>query len=291
MIFSIHGLHSAGWRSACLWFLCCLALAVAVRGQQVSEPQDIVNQKQYRERWLGVKAPPLTNLWDRITGPMISLEDYRGQKVLLYSFDAGNFVDAPDENKLIEDLEDLHRTWAPSVLDRQVIGFTRGVMFFGMGKMAESIQGLTNFPVVNLNNRREELALHEPYDILVQPSAIVIDRNGVIVGIFAGREMPESLQMAASLTSWDGVPREPPERSSILSSSEQQQEVVTVVAARDLAEGSVIGIVDLARDKVPIQQLPMKWVSIDDARRLLGMTLKKSLKKGQSISWDYVEPK
>ena len=54
--------------------------------------------EEYYARWIGVRAPELgSDAVDRTTGPRVRLADYGGKQILLFSFEAGDFVRAPDE--------------------------------------------------------------------------------------------------------------------------------------------------------------------------------------------------
>jgi hypothetical protein len=61
--------------------------------------------------WIGVQAPDLgPNGVDRINGPKIKLEDYLGKRILLYSFDTGNFVNGPSEEEQEAIFQLLYKT-------------------------------------------------------------------------------------------------------------------------------------------------------------------------------------
>lgn len=241
-----------------------------------------------RSEWIGVRAPPLTNIWDRVSGPMIALDQYRGRKVLLYSFEAGNFANAPDEEALYRELQALRNALASGQRDMRVIGFTRGVMFFGIGVIPPAIKDLTAFPIVNLNNRRDDLALLEPYDVLLHPpSAILIDENGVIRDVFSTNMTVEIFQKVARTPAWKQNVRERPQRRT--DASQGGEEMVVVVAARGIAAGMLISRVDLAKNPIIARNLPEAPVLVAEANQLIGKKLRKAVRRGEPLSWNDVE--
>src|SRR5580704_12709191 len=53
--------------------------------------------KDYYPRWVGVRAPELGQAGRDHSGKPVTLSSFRGKRVLLFSFDAGDFHRAPDE--------------------------------------------------------------------------------------------------------------------------------------------------------------------------------------------------
>src|SRR5947207_15921312 len=52
----------------------------------------------YYDSWVGVKAPEIGSAAvDRTTGPAVRLKAFSGKRVLLFSFDSGDFRRQPDE--------------------------------------------------------------------------------------------------------------------------------------------------------------------------------------------------
>src|SRR5207253_8032616 len=130
---------------------------------------DAENRKQiqaYYDRWLGVKAPELgSDAVDRTTGPAVKLSAFRGKRVLLIGFDAGDLHRLPDEPALLKTLravDKARKTARPEKL--AVVGFTRGVIFTwpGAGKPAGELGQLTDYPIVSVTNR----TFNEPYNLL-----------------------------------------------------------------------------------------------------------------------------
>jgi hypothetical protein len=144
-----------------------------------------VKKKNY-PRWIGAKAPDLgPNGVDRIEGQTIKLDDHKGKRILLYSFDTGNFVKGPSEEEQIAILQLLYK--ALDIRDKvgrnkfEIIGFTRGYWFWDIppdNELPEDQKHLLRFKDLLLVNTNR--VLPEPYDLLRQPGCIVIDRNGII---------------------------------------------------------------------------------------------------------------
>jgi hypothetical protein len=111
-------------------------------------------------------------------------------------------------------------------------------MFFlpGKGPSAE-IEAMTDFPVVNNTN----IELDEPYNILQRwPSAILIDRNGIIIGIYPKTLTEEQLAEALSKPDWNDKLRNAPTTSpsELITNYSSRKPFVIYVYSKDLEQGA-----------------------------------------------------
>ena len=65
--------------------------------------------KEYYPRWVGVRAPELGQAGRDHDDMPVTLSSFRGKRVLLFSFDAGNFNREPDEQALLANLRALDK--------------------------------------------------------------------------------------------------------------------------------------------------------------------------------------
>ena len=170
------------------------------------------DMSEYFSEWIGVKAPEFSPpIQDRITGPQILLSNFRGKRILLYSFNAGDFVNVPNNEYLLAELRALERVRSTSARYLVVIGFTYGADFFLPGNnLGTDVKKLTCFPIVNLNNKRGDYDLPLPYNLLHAPSSIVIDQNGIIIAIYPQPMTEAVFQQVASIKDWAGHDNLPP---------------------------------------------------------------------------------
>jgi hypothetical protein len=185
-----------------------VALAVNAIAQERSK-EDVT----YYKHWIGCKAPPFNCDQSDRTNYMET--SYKGKKVFLYSFDAGNFVDSPNLPQLTKELRRLHQARTNSENAFVVIGFTRGLLWspcFGETNLPTEIDELSRFPIVNLNNKRGEGALGEPYELLKEPGGILIGTNGIICAIFPYKMTERDFKSISGIPSWKGEPHEPPKK-------------------------------------------------------------------------------
>ena len=82
---------------------------------------------RYYDQWIGCKAPPIQ--FDQSDRIQYAEPNYNGKRVLLYSFDAGNFCDAPNMPALLKELTALQNARAAAAGTLYVIGYTRGLMW------------------------------------------------------------------------------------------------------------------------------------------------------------------
>ncbi|MGD9874884.1 MAG: hypothetical protein AB7T27_11550 [Kiritimatiellia bacterium] len=185
--------------------LCVVMSIHSVHGESTNAATDS------RSQWIGCKAPPIQ--LDSSDRSQYAEQTYKGKKVLLYSFDAGNFVDAPDMVKLLNRLESLQKVRKESKQPFSVIGYTRGIMFspcLPEISLPEEIDSISHFPVVNLNNKRGNNNLGEPYNLLKETSGILIGTNGIICHIFTTEMDEEEFREADMISAWEGPMKEPP---------------------------------------------------------------------------------
>jgi hypothetical protein len=168
-------------------------------------------KKQYYSNWIGVQAPDLgPNFIDRNNGPQIKIASYKGKRVLLYSFDTGNFVNGPGKEEqdaifqLLYKAIDLRNEVGREKFE--VIGFTKGFgMFFQLPEdqipeeEKNNVKRWKEIPLVNCNNRN----FPEPYSILESPGGIIIDRKGIIQEIIPRTMTEAEIRKAATAPDWD----------------------------------------------------------------------------------------
>ncbi len=185
-----------------------MAAATGAFGQERSQ-----DDETYYKGWIGCKAPPIR--FDRSDRTNYALATYEGKKVLLYSFDAGNFAREPDFPRLTDELQSLQRIRTKATEPFFVIGYTRGVLWnpvLGLRHFPQKLDQASRFPIVNLNNKRDENALGEPYDLLDSPGGILIGTNGIICGVYLHPPTERDFRAIASTPAWAGPPRKPPQK-------------------------------------------------------------------------------
>lgn len=169
--------------------------------------------KEYYANWIGVPAPDFgVTVRDRIHGLEVDLANLNGKRVLLYSFEAGDFVNAPKEDALLQELKALNTALAKSVgTNVAIVSFTYGAMFF-LSEPPPCIQELARFPVVNLTSIGRDLC--QPYRVLCMPSAIVVDGNGIIIDVFLGPMTASRFTKAVQEPDWSKPTRPIPQMAS-----------------------------------------------------------------------------
>ncbi len=165
----------------------------------------------YYASWIGVRAPELDpEALDHHKKPVI-LSSFLGKRVLLFSFDAGNFNRGVDEKVLFANLRALDKARRTVGLDKlAVVGFSQGDVFVFPGpKPPGELGELTDFPVISAvpTSRRK---FNEPYNLLLQPGAILIDRKGVIRAFYDHPMSEPELLDAVKLGDWDKPVRPAP---------------------------------------------------------------------------------
>ena len=188
-------------------------LAVAVIAVSTLAQERSAEDAAYYKKWIGSKAPPIK--CDQSDRTNFMEANYKGKQILLYGFDAGNFVDGPDLPRLTKELQSLHEVRTGLTSSFAVIGFTRGVQWtpcFGSTNVPKEIDELSRFPVINLNNKRGENALGEPYELLMSPSGILIGTNGIICAVFLHPMTANDFKSIASISACPEPPHEPSRR-------------------------------------------------------------------------------
>jgi len=161
----------------------------------------------FYSRWIGVKAPEFDDhAKDRLQGPRIKLENYRGKRVLLYSYYTGNFVNGPPE----EEYDKIYQRLFKAIDIRNQIGSDKiEVIIMTMSpdlyflppadqikEEDKEFRRLKNVPIImNFSPK--------PYDFLISPGAIVIDRNGIIQSMYPRPITEDEIKKAATDKDWD----------------------------------------------------------------------------------------
>lgn len=171
------------------------------------------DERAYYKKWVGVPAPaigPTAQLG--MNGPRITIEEFRGKRLLLFSFDSGNFVGGgrPIE-QVAEELNAVNKAVSDAGADRlAAVGFTEGTEFFfpedGLSEPMLALRRLPKFPLAPITNRH----FKEPYSMLLRPGGIVIDRNGIIIAVYPRPMNPDEIAATSRLPDWSGPTQTPP---------------------------------------------------------------------------------
>ncbi len=195
--------------SILLLLITTLPSQLSIEVMEAAKAQGI---REYYARWVGVAAPAIgPRVRDRLLGPVVQLKQFRSKKILLYSFDAGNFVYGADENAFPANLRTLdHALKDLGHASVAVVGITRGVMFFfPNAEISDEIRRLSRFPIVNCGAIASRDS-PEPYRVLARPGGIVIDRNGVIQSVFTEAMTEKQIRDALTAPDWHGPPQPAP---------------------------------------------------------------------------------
>jgi hypothetical protein len=171
------------------------------------------NTMDYYNQWIGCKAPPIRFIeCDRLE---YMKDSPKGKKNFFYSFNSGDFVNGPNEEKLLAELVSLKKALSQASETVIVLGFTYGAMFSPClnnegSVIPKNIEELTRFPVINLNSRRDDSLLGEPYILLKRCGAIVIDKNGIITKIISHPLSEKDFMEAIKSPQWQGEIKQPP---------------------------------------------------------------------------------
>ena len=168
--------------------------------------------KEYYPKWVGVRAPALgTAGLDHDKKP-VNLPAFRGKRVLLFSFDAGNFNRGPDEKALLANLRALDKAIKTVGRDKlAVVGFTEGMQFIwpDAPKPDGELGKLSDFPMVS-SIATSLRKFNEPYNLLLEPSGILIDSKGVLRAFYDHPMTEKELLEAVALGDWDKPVRPAP---------------------------------------------------------------------------------
>jgi hypothetical protein len=251
----------------------------------------------YYSRWIGVQAPEFCySLKDRQSNDSeLRLRDYQGRRLLLMAFDSGDFVNRScNEDALLKQLILLRNLRLRQGTNVVIIGFTYGPEFFMPGILDPSpeIKSVTEFPIVNSTKLQYE-PLQEPYNLLQRwPSLLVIDKNGVFVGVYTPPLMESDIAKAFVVKDWSGStyspPREPP--PAIVTNWSCRKFWVVYAYTIDLTSGSKFqnGFGHMKQvyfsDEVPADE-------VSSVKALEGQTLIRNVKAGEAIKQSDFEQK
>lgn len=254
-------------------------------GQTQASPLDYA--KSYYSNWVGVPAPSLPRtVRDRLSGPPVSMADYRGRRLLLCSFDAGDFVNAAKEGPLVSQLLAIDKTLhAGDGTNIAVIGFTYGAIFFFPDRfhLSQQIRDLTSFPIVNLTNVGRDLP--QPYRILCMPSGIAIDKNGIIVAVYLEPLTETILSKAIQEPDWSAPPRpvplsKPPDMAKIIP---HEMRTWTLYVFRQSLPAASIFRREYARRGIVYDETAIPSDSIDKLNEIEGKVLHVPVAEGDPI--------
>jgi hypothetical protein len=166
--------------------------------------------KEYYSKWVGVQAPELGQAARDRDGKPVTLAFFRAKRVLLFSFDAGDLHRAPDEKALLANLRALDKAIRNVGCENLVVvGFTEGTQFVSPGALKPDgeLGELSDFPMVSAITTAFR-KFNEPYNLLLQPGAILIDSEGILRAFFEHPLTERELLDAVALTDW-GEPMRP----------------------------------------------------------------------------------
>lgn len=274
------------WKTRLLGFAVAVS-ALAATGAE--RPPEIV---RYYDQWVGCKAPPIQ--FDQSDRTQYAESSYRGKRILLYSFDAGNFCDSPNMPALLKELTALQEVRSAATEPLYVIGFTRGTMWspclaeLATNQIPKEVDEVSRFPVVNLNNKRDEGALGEPYELLKSgPSAILIGTNGVICRIFPHPMTEVDFRVAVSASPWTAAMQAPPNETSKQVWDRTPKKDV-IVARRDITTGTVLAHRYVVVDTVAESMIPESFFRPNGFSNVLGRVLLKEVREGQPLAPDMI---
>ncbi len=168
--------------------------------------------KEYYRKWVGVQAPELGQAPRDRDGKPVNLASFRGKRVLLFSFDAGDPYRAPDEKALLANLRALDK--AIRSVGREnlaVVGFTKGMQFVSPGALKPDgeLEELSDFPMVSgVSTAFRKFS--EPYNLMLEPGAILIDSEGILLAFYDHPLTERELLDAVALTDWGKPARQIP---------------------------------------------------------------------------------
>lgn len=268
-----------------LWLVALMTVLSAHGGERAPE---II---KYYDEWIGCHAPSIH--FDRSDRIEYAETSYKGKKTLLYSFDAGNFCDAPDLPVLIDELTSLQKARQSLPEPVCVVGYTRGIMIWApylmngeSNKIPDEIDEVSRFPIVNLNNKRDDGALGEPYELLKSgPGAIVVGTNGIICKIFTHPMNETDFREALAAPVWTGPMKEPPLDTSAEIWA-RTPKINVVVAKRDLEAGTILAFSNVTVNAMAESMLLAPFTQYFTYDNVTGKVLNTAVVSGQPFSAD-----
>lgn len=267
-----------------------LLLSIFVRPELSGQTRQNIEQatRDYYSQWVGVKAPEFSSLLTdrRDDGPELQVRDFQGKRLLLMAFDAGNFVDGPrDEKATLKQLTDVHNLRQQHGSNVAVIGFTYGPVFFMPGtEPPPELKKITGFPMVNVNKLRHD-PLPEPYNLLQRwPSLVVIDKQGIIIGVYSPPLTESNIAQAFAIGDWAGKVRLPPGQGppEKVRNWSCRNFWVLYAYTEDLRSGSKFQR-EFGRMKRVYLEEEVPPDEVSGLKMLEGMTLRRNVKAGEAI--------
>ena len=168
--------------------------------------------KEYYPKWVGVRAPELDQAGRAHGGKIVTLASLRGKRVLLFSFDAGNFNRGADEKALLDNLRALDKAINTVGRDKlAMVGYTQGMEFVWplAPRPGGELGKLSDFPMVSAISSVQR-KFPEPYNLMLEPGAILIDSQGILRAFYDHRLTERELLDAVALGDWDKAVRPAP---------------------------------------------------------------------------------
>jgi hypothetical protein len=271
--------------------LLILLTILVIRTNVVGQASNVVEEetRAYYSKWIGVRAPEFPHLFSQRQNDSseLHLHDYQGKRLLLISFNSGDFVNrSRDEATLMNQLRILHNLKQQQSTNVAVIGFTYDPAFF-MPDILNSppeIIKVTDFPIVNCNKLRHD-PLQEPYNLLQRwPSLLVIDKTGVIIGVYSPPLLESNIVQAITINDWLGNIRLSPREEAPAAVTNWSCRKFWVVFAytKDLIQGSKFKTEFGKMKRVYFaDEIPVDEVS--GTKVFEGLKLKKNVKAGEAI--------
>ncbi len=210
-------MHSSQFRYPIFPWIFSLTIACATGSalQAQSTRPFSKDERTYFKKWIGVPAPSIgPAARTGMNGPSITIEAFRGKRLLLFSFDAGNFVGGGRPlDQIADDLVAVNKVLADAGAGRfAAVGFTEGTQFFfpedGLSEPMLALRHLPKFPLAPITNRH----FKEPYSMLLRPGGIVIDRNGIIIAVYPRPMKPDEIAAVSGLPDWTGPAGQSPQQ-------------------------------------------------------------------------------
>jgi hypothetical protein len=158
----------------------------------------------YYANWVGTLAPELGPAGRDLGGKPVDLASFRGKRVLLFSFDSGNEFRAPDEQALLALLDALDKAIRSVGREKlTIVSFTRGRLLSSLevSNFYGELGILSDFPVIDTVSTVFR-KFNEPYNLMLEPGAILIDSEGILRAFYPHPLTDQQLLDAVALTDW-----------------------------------------------------------------------------------------